>query len=453
MKTLLCGLACLTLLAVGARAAEARPNILLLVADDLGYADLGFQGSKDIPTPNLDRLAAGGIRCTSGYVSHPFCSPTRAGLMTGRYQQRFGHEGNPAYNPADEVQGLPVTEVTLPELLRKAGYTTSAIGKWHLGAAPKFHPNRRGFEQWFGFIGGGHMYIQPVKGGAEYTVPLMRNDKQVAWTNYLTAELGAEAARQIRAAPADKPWFRYLAFNAPHTPLQVPPEQLAKFEKIADPQRRAYCAMVAAMDEAIGVTLDALRESGQETNTLVFFFSDNGGPGNKDKTAFADNAPLRGHKGAVYEGGVRVPFVVSWPGRLKPGVYDQPVISLDVLPTALALAGGRPPADRKIDGVNLLPYLTSERPGTPHEALFWRTGGKGGEASVRIGSEKLVVHRNGPPELYDLSRDVGEQKNIADAKQGSVAKLKAALDDWQTGLIEPLWSNPGQRKPAAPAAR
>lgn len=433
-----------------AHAAAPRPNVLLIVADDLGYADLGFQGSKDIPTPNLDRLATGGIRCTSGYVSHPFCSPTRAGLMTGRYQQRFGHEGNPTYDPTDEVQGLPITEITLPELLRKAGYTTSAIGKWHLGAAPCFHPNRRGFEQWYGFIGGGHMYVQPVKGGAEYTVPLVRNDKTVAWTNYLTLELGAEAARQIRAAPAGKPWFRYLAFNAPHTPLQVPPEYLARFEKISDPQRRAYCAMVAAMDESVGVTLDALRESGQETNTLVFFFSDNGGPGNKDKTAFTDNSPLRGHKGAVYEGGVRVPFVVSWPGQLKPGTYDQPVISLDVFATALALAGGKPPTDRPIDGVNLMPYLRDGKAGAPHDVLFWRTGGRGGDTAVRMGNEKLVVRRNNAPELYDLAQDIGEQKDLAAAKPGSVVKLKEALDAWHAQLVDPLWSGAPKKKPGTP---
>jgi arylsulfatase A-like enzyme len=285
------------------------------VSDDQGYADTGFQGAKDIPTPHLDRLAAGGVRFTNGYVSHPFCSPTRAGLMTGRYQQRFGHERNPYYDPNDHVEGLPVGETLLPARLKPAGYVSGWIGKWHLGAAPEFAPRQRGFDETYGFIGGGHRFREwKVNAAVEYQVPMERNGQAIPVPEHLTTDLGREAADFVRRHSA-QPWFLYLAFNAPHNPQEPTPERLARFAAIKDPMRQKYAAQVSLMDDAIGEALAALAASGQEQRTLVFFFSDNGGPVGINGS---DNTPLRA-KGSVYEGGVRVPFVMSWPGKLPGG--------------------------------------------------------------------------------------------------------------------------------------
>jgi arylsulfatase A-like enzyme len=414
-----------------AEAAAVRSNILVIVSDDQGYADTGFQGSKDIPTPNLDRLAREGLRCTSGYVSHPFCSPSRAGLLTGRYQQRFGHERNPFYNPNDHREGLPLSEKLLPAFLKSAGYVTGWIGKWHLGAAPEFQPLKRGFTETFGFIGGGHRYLDwDVNPKVEYQSPIERNGRPVPVTNHLTVAFGQEAAAFVRRHQTE-PWFLYLAFNAPHTPLQPTPERLAQFTHIRSPRRRAYAAQVSLMDDAIGAALAAVRETGQGERTLVFFFSDNGGPIG-ERSNGSSNEPLRGGKGMVYEGGVRVPFVVSWPGRLPAGKdYAWPVSSLDVFATALAVAGVAMPTDRKYDSVNLIPFLTGEKSGTPHERLFWRSERV---AAVREGEAKLARQTEPQGELFDLKADVAETRNLADAQPDKAQALVATLSAWDREL-------------------
>lgn len=436
MKRLLCQiLACgLCLPAFAA----SKPNILVILADDLGYADLGFQGCKDIPTPNLDALAKRSLRCTSGYVSHPFCSPTRAGLLTGRYQQHFGHENNPAWLPESTVAGLPLSQSTLPQVLKTAGYATGCVGKWHLGAHPQFHPNRRGFDEYFGLLGGGHVYIAGEKGGPEYVIPMDRNGQPEPLEGYLTDQLGQEGAAFIQRHREGAPWFLYLAFNAPHTPLQTKPEYLARVQGIADETRRGYAALVVGLDEAIGVALKALKESGQEENTLVWFFSDNGGP---IAVTHSDNTPLRGAKGAVLEGGVRVPFLVSWPGQLPQGRdYAEPVMSLDVFATAAALTGAQVPETHKLDGVNILPYLTGETSGSPHERLFWRSGG-GVQSAVRERTWKLV-NMEGKAQLYDLATDIGETKDVSATHPEILSRLQAAYDDWNQGNIAPLFESP-----------
>lgn len=444
--TLLLGL----LLSVQAYAADARPNILIILSDDQGYSDTGFQGSKDIPTPHLDRLASEGLRCTNGYASHPFCSPTRAGLMTGRYQQRFGHERNPLYDPADHREGLPVAEKLLPAFLGEAGYVTGWIGKWHLGAAPEFSPLKRGFSETFGFIGGGHHY-QDWKTDVrdEYRVPIERNGQPVEVTKHLTVAFGDEAADFITRHRAE-PWFLYLAFNAPHSPHEPTAERLEKFAGIADPKRRKYAAQVSLMDDAIGAALSALRESGQEKRTLVFFFSDNGGPIGPSGNGSV-NAPLRAGKGAVYEGGIHVPFVVSWPGTLPAGKsYNPPVSSLDVFATALAAVGAPMPTDRKYDSVNLLPFLSGEKSGPPHDRLYWRSGPQLAELD---GTSKLVRYRGRPDELYDLSADLAETKDLASDHDGETGRLASALDAWNGELIDPVFPGLGSRKAAKPAAK
>jgi arylsulfatase A-like enzyme len=437
-------LALLLLLPLAIRAGEpARPNILLIVSDDHGFADVGFNGCTDIPTPQLDRLARGGMICNNGYVTHPFCSPTRAALMTGRYQHRFGHENNPYYDPNDHREGLPTSQRLLPELMRSAGYVTGWIGKWHLGATPEFRPQQRGFAETFGFIGGGHRYLNwTVNAAVEYTAPIERNGRAEEMTEHLTTAFGREAAAFVRRHDT-QPWFLYLAFNAPHTPHEPTPERLARFAAIADPKRRAYAAQVSLLDDAIGATLEALRTSGQEGRTLVFFFSDNGGPITVNGSR---NTPFRDGKGSVYEGGVHVPFIVSWPGTVPAGKrYEQAVSSLDVFATSLARAGVPMPTDRKYDSVDLLPYLKGTRSGSPHDHLFWRA--QRGQWAVRASadSSKVVRQAGQPDELYRLVRDPGEASNLATTEPARLATLTAELDAWNKELIAPAFPGAGAR--------
>ena len=433
----------LCLFMAGRLPAAEKPNILVIVSDDQGYADLGFQGCKDIPTPHLDRLAREGLRCTSGYASHPFCSPTRAGLMTGRYQQRFGHETNPFYDPQDHREGLPLSEKLLPVFLREAGYVTGWIGKWHLGAAPEFSPLKRGFMETFGFIGGGHHYQGWATNRAiEYNVPIERNGRPVEVTNHLTLAFGAEAAAFIRRHQT-QPWFLYLAFNAPHTPHEPTAERLAQFASISNPKRRAYAAQVSLLDDAAGEALAALRATAQDNRTLVFFFSDNGGPVGPIGNG-SNNDPLREGKGSVYEGGVRVPFVVSWQGRLPAGrTYDQPVSTLDVFATALACAGVPMPTDRKYDSVNLLPFLGGKGAGAPHDRLFWRSGPK---SAVREGAQKLVRQTAQPDQLYNLAGDLREAKDLAAAQPTNSQHLAGVLSSWDKELAPPAFPGLGARR-------
>ena len=423
-------------------AAAERPNILVIVSDDHGYADVGFQGCKDIPTPHLDRLACEGVRCSSGYVSHPFCSPTRAGLMAGRYQQRFGHENNPFFDPADNKEGLPVSEKLRPEFLGKAGYKTGWIGKWHLGAAPQFRPENRGFAETFGFIGGGHKFHnwQPnVKN--EYTVPIERNGKPVEVTDHLTIAFGNAAADFVTRHNSE-PWFLYLAFNAPHTPHEPTEERLARFASMENLFRRNYAAQVSLMDDAIGETLEALRSSAQEENTLVFFFSDNGGPITVNGSS---NDPLRGAKGDVYEGGMRVPFVVKWPAKLPAGgTYDYAVSSLDVFATSLSTAGADMPADRKYDSIDLIPYLSGKDQSVPHDQLFWRTTRK--LWAVRSGDSKLVRSAGNGDELFNLQSDIGEKNNLQATVPDDANRLVAELEAWDKELVPPAFQGPAGRQ-------
>lgn len=418
-----------------------RPNIVVILADDLGYADLGFQGGRDIPTPNLDALAASGTRFTNAYVSGPYCSPTRAGLLTGRYQQRFGHEFNPGGGRDADV-GLPVSETTLADRLRAAGYVTGLVGKWHLGSAPQFVPTKRGFDEFFGFLDGAHTYFP---GGA----PIYRGDQPIKESAYLTDAFGREAVSFIDRH-AGKPFFLYLAFNAVHTPMEATRDRLTKFDSIADQRRRTNAAMTFAMDEAIGQVLNKLRDAGLEENTLVFFFSDNGGPTMPGTTTNgSSNAPLRGSKRTTLEGGIRVPFVIRWPGHVPAGeVRDEKIIQLDIAPTALA-AAGKPDESAKFDGVNLLPLLLGESDENPHETLYWRFGD---QMALRHGDWKLVRYdlaadtagARGVTEvrLYNLAEDIGEGHDLAADNPAKVKELTELWDAWDSQLVEPLWGAP-----------
>jgi arylsulfatase A-like enzyme len=436
----------LFLISALAAPAESRPpGVVVILADDLGYADVGFQGCKDIPTPNIDRLAREGVICTSGYVSHPFCSPTRAGLMTGRYQQRFGHENNPTYLPNDPKVGLPVDQTTVADVLRRAGVVTGAVGKWHLGAEPRFHPNRRGFDAYFGLIGGGHDYFNlnsfrtdPARAASEYLIPLVRQSEPVEESGYLTDILTREAVKFLESN-REKPFILYLAYNTPHTPLQGTDEDIAKVASIPDPKRRTYASMVVALDRGVGKVLETLGRIDRERDTLVVFLSDNGGP---TPVSTARNDPLRGFKGMVYEGGVRVPFAIRWPAKIKPGTrYDEPVCSIDLFPTAAAVTGTPLPDGLTLDGVNLVPYLTGEETGPPHQALFWRTGG-GATSAVRQGKLKLVRVGEKAPELYDLGSDISESHDLASERPDDVKRLLSRYDAWNAHNVPPLFESP-----------
>lgn len=413
-----------------------KPNILFIVGDDMGYADVGFHGCKDIPTPRLDALADSGVRFSCGYVSGPYCSPTRAGLMTGRYQTRFGHEFNPGGN-----QGLPLTETTVANRLKAAGYVTGLVGKWHLGTQEAMHPQKRGFDEFYGFLGGAHSYFQ--------SAGILRGTENVTELDYTTDAFGREAVAFIERHKSE-PWFLYLAFNAVHTPMHATDDRLVKFPNVADTQRRTYDAMMLAMDEAIGRVLKKLAETGLEQNTFVCFISDNGGPTMPGTTINGSrNDPLRGSKRTTLEGGIRAPFVISWPGRIKPRVYNQMTIQLDLTATALAVAGVDVQPEWKLDGVNLLPFVSGEKADAPHDALYWRFGQ---QMAVRSGDFKLVRYDNNAdtrtgvrqqgvtaPKLYNLKDDIGETKDLAAAMPDKVKELKAKWDAWNGSNVPPLW--------------
>ncbi len=406
-----------------------KPNVVLIVADDLGYADLGVQGATDVRTPHVDSIAANGIRFTNGYASGCVCSPTRAGLLTGRYQQRFGHEKNLRY-PFPPGGGLPVGEKTLAECLKPLGYATGAVGKWHLGIESQFFPLHRGFDEFFGFLFGDHSYLD---WDIEPENPVYRGTQTVVETTYLTDAFTREAVSFIDRHQAG-PFFLYLAFSAPHDPLEATPAYLDRFPGIADSRRRTFAAMLSAMDDGVGAVLGRLRALGIEEETLIFFISDNGGIPAENTSL---NTPLRGQKGQLYEGGVRVPFMVQWKGRLPAGRVDtRPVSSLDLFTTSMAAAGGAPPSDRVIDGVNLLPYLDGTNPGAPHPILFWKYGSP---AAVRKGDWKLVKVGSNPSQLFDLGADLSETTDLAASQPAKVAELEADLAAWKSELVPPLW--------------
>ena len=428
---------------------SGHPNIIVIVADDLGYAGLGCYGCKDIPTPNIDSLATNGVRFTNSYVSCPVCSPTRAGLMTGRYQERFGHEFNPGpAEQADDNFGLPLTETTLADRLKAAGYATGMVGKWHLGSRPEYVPTKRGFDEFFGFLAGAHPYFV----GAARGNPILRGTTKVDEKEYLTDAFTREAVAFIDLRKA-KPFFLYLPFNAVHAPLQAPANYLERFKTIEDKDRQTHAAMLAAMDDGVGKVLDKLRKLELEKDTLVFFFSDNGGP---TAQTTSRNDPLRGFKAQVLEGGIRTPAMMQWKGRLPAGkVYDQPTIQLDILPTALSAAGVKIQPDWKLDGVNLVPYLTGQEKGPPHETLFWRFGR---QWAVRRGDWKLVQQPGGPrrqaaPQLFNLADDIGEKNDLAAKQPEKVKELQAAYDAWNAQLEKPRWGGGGRggRRPATRA--
>ena len=435
-----------------------KPNILLIFVDDLGYGELGCQGNKQIPTPHIDSLARNGIRFTDGYVSAPYCCPSRAGLLTGRYQTRFGHELNAVGDQNIQPHiGLPTSEITIANLLRSVGYATGIVGKWHLGGTAKYHPQRRGFDEFYGFLHEGHFFVPPPYRGVTSRLrereppydknnPILRGTKAIVEKEYLTQAITREAVAFLEKHKRE-PFFLYLSYNAVHSPMQATHKYMKRFNNINDEQRQVFAAMLSAMDDSIGAVLQKLRDLNLEEDTLVIFLSDNGGP---TAELTSSNRPLRGGKGQLFEGGVRIPFVIQWKGKLPAGkTYRHPVISLDILPTACAASGAKLPQKRKIDGVNLLPYLTGKIKGAPHDVLYWRYGPN---LALRKGKWKLVKQRargvrKSTVQLFDLSNDIGERNDLAKIHPKVVQELMREWRKIDAQMVLPRWGRRKAKKP------
>ena len=421
--------------------AQKKPNIVLLFSDDAGYADFGFQGSKVMHTPNLDKLASSGVRFTQGYVSASTCGPSRAGLITGRYQQRFGFEENnvPSFMSSNSAldglnMGVPTDQTTIGESLQDLGYTTAYFGKWHLGGADRFHPTKRGFDEFYGFRGGARSY---------YKYPALSKTGKENWLErdfgkyaeperYLTDKLGEEAADFIERNQ-EKPFFAFVSFNAVHTPMEAEQKDMDQFPQLSG-KRQQVAGMTLALDRACGVILDKLKELGLEKNTIVVFTNDNGGPTDKNASI---NLPLAGTKSNHLEGGVRVPFLMRWSGVIKKNSeYDYPVSTLDLLPTFVEAAGGDVKPLTQIDGVNLLPYIKNENKSRPHETLFWK---KDCRASVRHGDWKLIRFPDRPAELYNIIEDESEQNDLASNYPDKVREMYKMIFEWESELERPRW--------------
>jgi len=447
----------------------SRPNVLVIVVDDLGYGELAClhqeRVSGDIPTPHMDALAHSGVLFTAGYVTASVCSPSRAAIMTGRYQTRFGHELLPiGQQNLDPLAGMSLSERTLADELKAAGYRTGMVGKWHLGAAPGYHPLDRGFEEFFGFLNEGHFYVPPPytgvasflrrqelppgagtrwtegdvvwsseAGGDEppYDAdnPLLRGRRVIDEHEYLTDAMTREAIGYIDRRQRE-PFFLYLAYNAVHSPMQCSKAYLERFSHIKDIHRRVFAAMLANLDDGVGQVLEKIRSSGLRQRTLVFLLSDNGGPGD------------------MYEGGIRLPFMVSWPGVVPAGKIDaRPVSAIDIVPTALAAAGRPVPHDRAMDGADLVPFLRGQAAGQPHESLFWRMGDK---AAWRQGDWKLVIYHphnrtKQRVELFNLADDLGETTDLAPRRPEKAAELLSAWERLDREMVPPRWT-PGPRR-------
>ena len=410
--------------------APSVPNVVVIIIDDAGYADFSMHGSQQINTPRIDSIAENGVRFTNGYVSACVCSPSRAGLLTGRYQQRFGHEANIPPRMS-ETNGLPLEERTAADRLRDAGYRTIGLGKWHLGYADHFHPLARGFDDYFGFLQGARPYWSLKK--PTRLNRLLRDREVIPETfDYLTDELGRQAAIYIEEN-SQRPFFLYLSFNAVHTPMHATEADLAAVEINRD-RRRKLVAMTHALDRATGYVLDALKAQGLYDNTLLFFINDNGGATNNASR----NNPLRGRKGQMFEGGIRVPFLAQWPGRFAKGqVVDDPVIALDILPTCLEVAAVEPAATDSLDGVSLVPRLSGDQAQLPERTLYWRQGEKW---AIRQGDWKLVRAAKGMEEmLFDIASDPGEQNDQIAQQSERATRLRETHKEWAAQLATPRW--------------
>jgi arylsulfatase A-like enzyme len=415
---------------------EPKPNFIIILADDLGYADLSLSGSKQIHTPNIDAIARAGVNFTQAYVSAPVCSPSRAGLLTGKNQVGFGYDNNlannqPGFDP--EYAGLPIEQKTIGDRLKEAGYVSGLIGKWHLGMKEQFHPLNRGFDEFWGYLAGGHHYFMSEENGQGYLAPLESNYKIPQTITYLTDDKGDECVDFIKRHK-DHPFFLFASFNAPHAPMHATEEDLALFSHISDKNRRIYLAMVYRLDINVGRIMSTLKEEGLSENTIVVFLSDNGGPVDQNHSI---NAPFNGQKGILLEGGIRVPMMMQWQGTLPMGkTYSNAVSALDLMPTFLEAAGISISESDGFDGINLLPFLMGDKQGAPHQSLKWKFTISAG---ILEDNWKLIRIPDRLPFLFDLSQDIAEQNNLV-LKYPEVAdKLLKNLGGWDLSLPHPLF--------------
>ncbi|MHC4996452.1 MAG: sulfatase-like hydrolase/transferase [Planctomycetota bacterium] len=420
--------------------AADKPNIVLLFADDAGYADFGFQGSRQFKTPHLDRLAASGVRLTQFYMTASVCGPSRAGMLTGRYQQRFGFEENnvpgimSASGAMGEEMGLPLEIPTVADHLKRLGYRTAVFGKWHLGIADRFHPLKRGFDEFYGFRGGARsFYPYPTTRGLDRARSIERNfEDYTEHEGYLTTVLADETIAFIERH-RDRPFFAYVSFNAVHTPMHAEPKDKNTFRNL-EGNRRILAQMTLSLDRACGRIIHKLEQLGIRENTIVVFTNDNGGPSDKNAS---NNYPFSGLKSTLLEGGIRVPGVVSWPERLPAGVdYDHPASALDLLPTFFVAGGGDASTIQGLDGVDLTPYLKGENKTPPHPTLYWK---KETRAAIRDGEWKLIRFPDRPAELYNLAEDHAEQDNLANTYPDKVKALFKKLFAWELELERPMF--------------
>ncbi|SHI57954.1 Arylsulfatase A [Arenibacter nanhaiticus] len=404
-----------------------KPNIIVILIDDAGYLDFGFMGSKDLETPNIDKLAKSGVVLTDAHVTATVCAPSRAGLISGKYQQRFGFEANGTGSKQSGEIGLADDVITIADVFKQNHYKTIALGKWHLGYNEDDHPNNRGFEEFYGFLGGSRSYF-PLKKVNSHSM-LQQNGKQVKFEGYLTDVLGDRAVNFIQENK-EHPFFMYLAFNAVHTPMDAKKEHLAKYE---GHPRQKLAAMTWSLDENIGKLMNKLASTDQLNNTLIFFLSDNGGA----TTNQSINGPLKGFKGNKFEGGHRVPFIVHWPEKLNGNqTYDGLSSSLDIFKTSIAAADINEDENWGLDGVNLIPFLKGEKQTEPHEKLFWR---KIGNSAVRIGDDKLIRLKGHGSVHYNLKNDLGESNDLSKVDTILHKKLIYQLEDWEKDIMPPLW--------------
>jgi arylsulfatase A-like enzyme len=410
------------------RAKSLLPNIIIILVDDAGYADFGFMGCKDLQTPSLDKLALQAIKFTDAHVTASVCSPSRAGLLTGKYQQRFGYE----CNEGDGYPGLDTGQLLLPRILKEQGYATAAFGKWHLGYETSQHPLKRGFQYYYGFLSGGRSYFfQPDKDDRKGSKnALLENYQPVSFAGYLTDVLAQKAVAYIRDNK-NNPFFMYWAPNAVHTPMEASKEDLEKF---TNHPRKKLAAMTFALDRAIGSLIYELKQQGLFENTLIFFLSDNGGAHNNQSSNF----PLKGFKGNKFEAGHRVPFLFSWPKHFRGNrEFKGLTSSLDIFATTLEAAGVKNISSYKLDGVSLLQYLKKMEKVNPHSSLVWR---KDNAAAIRSGDFKMINVEGAGVRLYNLRKDPGETNDLASQLSSVNSKMRKELKLWENDKMKPIWT-------------
>ena len=418
--------------------ADEKPNIVIILTDDQGYADVSYNphSPPEVNTPNIDALASSSIICTQGYTSGHVCSPTRAGLMTGRYQQRFG-----IYTAGEGGSGVPLDEVFIPERLKPAGYVSCALGKWHLGLTEEYHAMNRGFDEFYGFMGrGAHPYFDH----SDMNHPIYRGFKPIKEEGYLTTRITEEAVDFIGRHRGD-PFFLYVAYNAVHSPPEAPEADIRKVT--GDKTRDTLMAMIKHLDMGVGEIVGSLKKHDLFDNTLLIFLTDNGGSG----AMHANNAPLRGFKQMDYEGGIHVPFIVSWPAQLEGGQEcDVPIWSIDLFATALDAAGLPMPNDKPLDGKSILPALRGETDKL-HDELYWSSAGAKGKWAVRSGNWKLVAEKT-RIQLFDLKKDLSETTNLAAKHPQVVSELTDRYNAWLDEMADPISRQEKRWNPDADSA-